>query len=96
MLLTSPQTSGKSLMKIINNSGPRMLPCGIPLITFIHDENLLLILSSNPHLSVKVVGGKCVKRLYRRIPGSIILCMLPNVGGSKSAKLLYSRIPLVV
>ena len=33
MLLTSPQTSGKSLMKIINNSGPRMLPCGIPLIT---------------------------------------------------------------
>ena len=45
MLLTSPQTSGKSLMKIINNSGPGMLPCGIPLITFIHDKNLLLILT---------------------------------------------------
>jgi len=32
-------------MKIINNSGPRMLPCGIPLITFIYDENLVLILT---------------------------------------------------
>ena len=30
--------SGRSLMKIVNNSGPRMLPCGIPLNTFALEE----------------------------------------------------------
>jgi len=56
-LLTSPQTSGKSLMKIINNSGPRMLPCGIPLITFIHDENLLFLYR-------EYIGGVAAPPIY--------------------------------
>ena len=34
--------------------------------------------------------------LCPRIPGAVVLAMLPNVGGRKSAKLLYSQIPLVV
>ena len=50
ILLTSPPTSGKSLMKIINNSGPIILPCacGIPLITLIHRKSSSPLPASTP------------------------------------------------
>jgi len=32
------QISGKSLMYVINNMGPRIVPCGIPLITLVYSE----------------------------------------------------------
>jgi len=34
------QKSGKSFINIINNNGTKMLPCGIPLNTKLHSDNL--------------------------------------------------------
>ena len=38
-------SSTRSFMYITNNSGPRTLPCGIPLNTLCHEENFPLILT---------------------------------------------------
>src|SRR3989442_15912367 len=45
ILLRLLQTSGKSLMKIINNKGPKTVPCGIPLRTLFDPDNTPFILT---------------------------------------------------
>src|SRR2546425_9361165 len=44
ILLRLLQTSGKSLMKIINNKGPKTVSCGIPLRTLFDPDNTPFIL----------------------------------------------------
>src|SRR5437867_9311115 len=45
ILLRLLQTSGKSLMKIIINKGPKTVPCGIPLRTLFDPDNTPFILT---------------------------------------------------
>jgi len=38
--LLCSQKSGKSFINLITNNGPKLLPCGIPLNTELHSDNL--------------------------------------------------------
>ena len=77
-----------------------MLPCGIPLITFIHDENLLLILTlifllnrKGKTISVTgIFGNFLVGRgnfsvSKTGIPGRLALYLLNNDMGTKALSL---------
>src|SRR6266516_2501797 len=45
ILLKFLQTSAKSLIKMINNNGPKTVPCGIPLRTLFEKDNTPFILT---------------------------------------------------